>query len=371
MAIRIERHRPTHADGVRAFNARLVAHDAVPGFLIDELPPPARGASAPIVKDSFLALDGTDVRGGFELHRQAFWVGGRRRQASNYRAPLSEGIVDRRYAYLGMLMVKEALRDDPFVYCVGMGGMDQAHPRLISAMHWGVYTVPFLFRIERPARVLRQLPIARASRRRALAADVLAASGLGWLGTRLLAAAAMLRSLPRRHAVTIEPVTVWGAWADELWESARDGCSLAAVRDAATLTAMYPPSNPRNICVRMSVHGLPVGWAALYDTTMRDNLHFGRLRVGSILDCWARPGFALTVAGAAAATLRRRRVDLVVVNHAHAAWIAAFRRAGFLTGPSNYGLGLSPSLAAAVRAEPDGEARMHVTRGDGDGRVHL
>ena len=34
--------------------------------------------------------------------------------------------MDRRYAYLGMLMVKEALRDDPFLFCVGMGGVGQA-----------------------------------------------------------------------------------------------------------------------------------------------------------------------------------------------------------------------------------------------------
>jgi hypothetical protein len=51
--------------------------------------------------------------------------------------------------------------------------------------------------------------------------------------------------------------------------------------------------------------------------------------------------------------------------------VAAFRRAGYLSGPSNYILALSPALTAAVRGEADGEARIHVTRGDADGRIHL
>jgi hypothetical protein len=134
---------------------------------------------------------------------------------------------------------------------------------------------------------------------------------------------------------------------------------------------MYPLTDPRNIGLRFSHRGRDVGWAVLYDTAMRQSAHFGNLRVGTVIDCWARPGFADAVARAATRTLEGRGVDLMIVNHAHAAWVSAFRRSGYLHGPSNYGLALSPALATAVRAAPDGEARMHVTRGDADGRVHL
>jgi len=370
MGIRIERHTVDHAAAVRAFNARLTAHDAVPGFLYDELPPAGPRNGAPIVKDSFLAVEDSEVRGGFALYGQAFWIEGRRQRASNYRAPISEGIFDRRYAYLGMLMVKAALREDPLLFCVGMGGLAQPLPRLLAALDFKLHSVPFLFRIHRPARVLRELPILRATRRRALIADLLARTGAAWLGVRLHARATALRAL-RWPAVTATSVTSWGPWADELWESARETCSLAAVRDAAALAVMYPLADRRNVCLRLAHGGRDVGWTVLYDRAMRQSAHFGNLRVGTVLDCWARPGFAEPVARAATRALEARGVDLMIVNHAHTAWVSAFRRVGYLVGPSNYGLALSPALAAAVRAAPDGEARMHVTRGDADGRVHL
>jgi hypothetical protein len=63
--------------------------------------------------------------------------------------------------------------------------------------------------------------------------------------------------------------------------------------------------------------------------------------------------------------------DLVIVNHSNTAWVEAFRAAGFLTGPSNYMLAMSKHLNESVRAIPGGDEHIHVTRGDGDGRIHL
>jgi hypothetical protein len=113
------------------------------------------------------------------------------------------------------------------------------------------------------------------------------------------------------------------------------------------------------------------GWAVLYETRARSHPHFGDLHVGTILDCGARPGYARAVAALAARRLDEQGVDLVITNQAHAIWVEGFRRAGFLAGPSNYVLALSPRLAEVVRAQREGERRMHATRGDADGRVHL
>lgn len=369
MGVHVEPYQLPHVEAVRAFNARVAEHGGIPGFLLAETPITPRPGS-PILRRSFLALEDGEVRGGFELHRQPFCIGGRLCPISHYRAPLSEGIVDRRYAYLGMLMVKEALRETPYLFGIGMGGVAQPLPRLLGALGFALHTVPFLFRVCRPARVLRGLPVLRARPRRAVLASLLAGSGAGWLAFRSHARTADLwaRRGPR---LTLNPVTTWDAWADELWSSARDRCSLVAVRDAASLSALYPIADPRNLCLRLSHDGRPVGWAALYDTPMRESRHFGELRVGAVLDVWARPSYAEAVAHATTRELERRGVDLIVLNHAHPEWLAAFRRTGFLAGPSNYGLALSPLLAAAVRAEPGGEGRMHITRGDGDGRIHL
>lgn len=369
MGIRVERYTLPYVDAVRAFNGRLTARRAVPGFLLDETPPSP--GDPPLGKEHFLAVE-TDgeVRGGFMLQRQTFSIGGTLASVANYQAPISEGIADRRYAYLGMLMVKEALRHEPLLFCLGMGGLGQPLPRLLAALGFSLRPVPFLFRVRRASRVLRELPALRAGRRRARLADLLASTGAGWLAFRGWARVADATSR-RWPAVESERVDAWGSWVDELWQRGRERCSMVAVRDAAALTALYPRSDPRNICLRVSQGGRPIGWAVLFDTAMQQSPHFGDLRVGTVLDCWALPGREPAVARAATRALERRGVDLLITNQSHAGWVAAFRGAGYLSGPSNYILALSPPLTAAVRAEPDGEARIHVTRGDADGRIHL
>jgi len=63
--------------------------------------------------------------------------------------------------------------------------------------------------------------------------------------------------------------------------------------------------------------------------------------------------------------------DLVMVNHSHGAWVTGFRSAGFLTGPSNYLLAMTKRMTEAILGAPHGADHIHVTRGDGDGRIHL
>jgi hypothetical protein len=104
---------------------------------------------------------------------------------------------------------------------------------------------------------------------------------------------------------------------------------------------------------------------------MKNNRYFGNMRVGSILDCVAVAGDEADTAALVDAQLGLAGCDLVLVNHSHTDWARAFERAGFLRGPSNYLLGMSKRLTEAVRSSPCGEDRMHITRGDGDGRVHL
>ena len=164
MGIRVERYTLPYVDAVRAFNGRLTARRAVPGFLLDETPPSS--GDPPLRKEHFLAVE-TDgeVRGGFMLQRQTFSIGGTLASVANYQAPISEGIADRRYAYLGMLMVKEALRHDPLLFCLGMGGVAQPLPRLLAALGFSLRPVPFLFRVRRPSRVLRELPALRTGQR--------------------------------------------------------------------------------------------------------------------------------------------------------------------------------------------------------------
>jgi hypothetical protein len=370
MAVRVEPHAAAWIPAVRAFNARLTGGSATPDFLLDERAGGANGTHGPLAKDRYLVVDGGDVRGGFILQRQPFWIGGEVHTVANYQAPISEGLVDRRYAYLGMLMLKEALRTDPLTFCLGMGGLDRPFPRLLAAMGWRLATVPFMFRVARPRRVLRELPVLRRDRRRRVVADALALTGLASGAVAALRAGVRLAAV-RRPRLRVDRIDAWGSWADEIWEASRTAYSMAAVRDAAGLEALYPPADPRCQALRLSDGRRTVGWAVLYRTRMQRHPHFGDLAVGTVLDCGALPGHEADVARAAACELDRNGVDLVITNQGHTAWVGAFRRAGFFTGPSNYVLALSRPLAEAVGAQDDGPRRIHATRGDADGRIHL
>jgi hypothetical protein len=368
MAVRIEPYTAEWLPAVRAFNAWLTERAAAPGFLLDDAPPVPGGVNGALSKSRYLAIDDHEVRGGFMVQRQSFWVAGAAHRVANYQAPISEALVDRRYAWLGMRMLKEALRSDPLMFCLGMGGLDRPLPRLLAAMGWTLSTVPFLFRIAHARPVLRRLPAFRTGRRR-LVADALAVSGVGALGLGVHRLRARWRT--RHPRLRAERISTWEPWADDTWKASRDPYAMAAVRDAAGLAALYPLHDPRNIAVRLWDGEVLAGWAVLYETQRAGHPNFADLRVGTVLDCAAAPDYAPAVAAAAARVLDARGADLVITNQAHAMWTAAFRRAGFAAGPSNYVLALSPALAETVATAAAGHARIHATRGDADGRVHL
>jgi hypothetical protein len=238
---------------------------------------------------------------------------------------------------------------------------------VLQALGFALWDVPFHFRVVRPARFLREFqPARRGAPARALL-DVLAWSGAG----KLLRAAHVLRARPRRDGARAEIVERFADWADRVWEEAAPGYALVAVRDAAALNRIYPETDRRAIRLRVTCDGEVAGWAVLLDTPMSGHKHFGALRLGSIVDCLARPGREAAVARAATRLLEARGVDLIVSNQADGAWRSALSRAGWLRGPSNFIFAASRALARELRPSDVQTARMHVNRGDGEGPTHL
>jgi hypothetical protein len=227
--------------------------------------------------------------------------------------------------------------------------------------------MPFLFQIVRPGRVLRELPLLRRRSYLRVAALFAAASGAAWLaGTALQYKARGARRRARR--LQLSRVDEWGSWADDLWQQTRDRVTFTVARDRATLECLYPLGDRRLIAYVARDAGETIGWAVCLNTPMQAHAHFGNLRVATVLDAAGSPEIAPLLAARISGVLAAEGADLVITNQSHAQWIDAFRRAGFLTGPSNYQLAMSKTLSAAIGSGVD---RVHVTRGDGDGRIHL
>jgi hypothetical protein len=316
----------------------------------------------------FVVVDNEDeVRGGFLLMTQPGWLNGELVPVANYQGPLSEGIVDPRYGMVGMHMLRYVQKHWPFTYVVGMGGAERPLPRLLHAAGWHVRPVPFLFHVVHASRVLRELRMLRDRTAMRLAARAGALTGVGAIAMAALQHRAWTSSLGASGA-EIERIERWDDWCDVLWKETRESASFSVVRDRATLECLYPLDDPKYLAYVVRVRGRVAGWAVAITTQMHQHNHFGNLRVATVLDAAAVPEAAVPLVSQLRRLLADHGADLIVTNQSHARWIDAFRDAGFLGGPSNYLLAMSPPLSNAIA---DRRAQIHVTRGDGDGRIHL
>jgi hypothetical protein len=349
MALEILPYTADRIEAVRAFNQRLASrgisadHEQFP-----ETPDPGWLPGLEL----FLAVEAQLVHGGYILRRQCFSVNGQEITAAHYRLPLSEGVIDRAYSMLGLRMVRDALARESRLYAMGMSGWDKPLPQMLKRLGWQISAVPFHFKVVHPGPFLRNIQVLRTSALRRLALDAAALTGAGWAGMKAMG---ISRRLPVQN---VDLAPSFAGWADEIWQQARTQYSLLALRDAPALDELYPPADPRYLRVRT-----PDGWALLLDTKMQGHKQFGDMRVGTLVDCLAPPASAGSVVRAAASLLEQRGVDLIISNQSHAAWSQALLDAGFRTGPSNYLVALSPTLAKADQ--------FHFNRGDGDGPIHL
>jgi hypothetical protein len=367
MALSIREMTAADAAPIGEFNARLAQAGVGFAFPVESsgLMQKQVGSAAPW-QTAYVLTDGSAIRGGYILKEEQLFVGAECFPAGNYQLPLSEGIVDRRYAIVGLQLIRDALARQSRLYCLGMGSTARPLPRLLSRLGWSVATVPFLFRIEnagnfaleirwlRQRRALRHL-LDMARRTGALAAF----TGLGRMRRRMFAA-----RLPADAAIA--PVATLPDEIDELFSCVRGDYGLMCDRRAAAMRKKLPDDDPRLSRLVLRRVGKVAGWVVCSRSRLREHLQFGNMTLGCIVDGLGSPADIALLVAEACRRLRAANCDLLVSNQSHPVWIAALRRQGFLIGPSNFVLALSPELATRAAASP-----RHFTRADGDGPINL
>jgi hypothetical protein len=365
MGIQIEPYTSEEqAAPARAFNERV--RPAQPAFYLAERPPSSDPPDSVLRNHFYLAREEGAVRGGFLIASfPAEFGDGRKVVALNTREPISEALVNPKYSLLGLQMLKYMERQGPYLFALGIGGENLPFSRLLKGAQWKVSPVPFLFRVVRSRRFLLQLRTLRSSAALTLVSRVAAYSGLGSAGIALLQ-----RRAVSPGGLSVEPVERWGDWVEELWTRCRGDCSFAVSRDLRTVMELYPPAGRERAYV-MRQGGRVTGWMSTRLTRMRDHKYFGDLTVGTLMDGVVEEQFRRAAVTLVSKALAREGAELLVTNQSHSQWVAAFRGAGYLTGPSNYILALSKQLAGEISAQAGGFDGVHFTRGDSDGRFHL
>jgi hypothetical protein len=367
MAVSIRELRSEDTDAIRQFNARL-AHAGV-SFTFpaapSELMHPEPDGDAPY-QTAYVLGDGSAVRGGYILKQECIFAGGERLSAGNYQLPLSEGIIERKYAMVGLQLIKDALARQSRLYCLGMGGTARPLPQLLSRLGWAVSEIPFLFRIEHPRTFTREIRWLRQRTRLRVLVDTAYRTGMlaGMVGL-----ARMRRRVfgPRVPAtVSIDQVQELPSDIDELFSRLRGDYGLLCDRTAAAMR-MKLPQDPKLVRLVLSRSGKLDGWVVLSLSRLNNHTQFGDMTLGCVVDGLAAIEDVDILVAEACRRLEAGGCDLLVSNQSHPAWISALRRQVFIRGPSNFVLALSPALAAA-RAEV---SCAHFNRADGDGPINL
>ena len=372
MGIEIRPYSADRVPAVRAFNQRLREGGeklfSLPEQAVSEWLPPAAGEE--LFEECFLAHDGPEVRGGYVLKHQPFWVNGAIAAVGCPYSPISEGLVNPRFGRVGLQLLLDAMKRKPTLYALGMGGSGNAFPQVLKGLGWALCDLPFFFRIVRPARFCRNFRYAERFRFGRAACGILAATGTGWLGVKLVNAV-RTRAPRNERELSWTLVPEFGDCVDAIWQAAHTNYSLTAVRDRAALTRLYPRDAAKFLRLEVSRGGTCVGWAVALDTQMQDHKFFGAARLGSLIDCFALPGSEHDVVHAVTQLLQGRRVDVIVTNQAHQSWCRALTRAGWLSGTSNFAFAASPALATRLAPLEEHRPRLHLTRSDGEGPSHL
>lgn len=306
------------------------------------------------------------VRGGVLLQTFCAAIDGSPVTVCNIQSPVTEGVVDRRFNSIAVKMLGFIRKRHPFSYAVGMGSEQSPFARLLNGAGWSVSSAPFMFAPVRPSQVLVGLPVFQ-SRHRSIAARILAYSGTAtavyWIWRKAHRA--------RTRGFELSAIYDWPTETDEIWRKSASKIAFGLNRDRSGLAIIYPRTEPRLLRFALRSASGFAGWCCCLLTKMNGSPHFGNLMVGTVLDGLSEPAARPALYALAIEKLYSLGADLVILNHTNIDDIATTKQFGMLETRSNYVVALSPDLAKMIRARPAGFRRIHITRGDGDGRINL
>ncbi|MEO7999957.1 MAG: hypothetical protein ABI852_21070, partial [Gemmatimonadaceae bacterium] len=279
---------------------------------------------------------------------------------TNFQSPLSEGIINPKYAMVSIQLMRWALKRCPYANVVGMGNIENPLPRLLKAAGWTVRPVPFFFNLLRPARCIAELQPLRAKPMVRTVGLIGAYTGMAGLALKFVQRARGASTDGYRSALAIAP----GAIDDAIWEDVEQRVSFGVVRNSETLPQYLAPEIERHHVY----HGANIcGWFSLVIAQNRNHSYFGNLRVATLVDIVAsKADDSAVVARLAIVAARAAGCDIVVSNQMSDETQNALRTSGFISYRSNYLFASSKALSEAMS-----DATGFVSRQDGDGLVNL
>jgi hypothetical protein len=333
---------------------------------------------APMEVERYVAVDANgEVRGAYLLRWQYLWLRGEQFLGASGGCPVSEGIIDKHYAMVGVSILRDIVKRCEFIYFLGAGGRNGNIFRVARHAHWKIADVPFFFRIVNGSQFVRKLPQLKSNSGRRLLASVANVSGLAPIATGLIHAAAAVShfgstSLRSSAGFTVEEVSSLTGIADEIWPRVNSQYAFCVVRDGAHVGGSFPSDRTDLHRLVVRRQGKIVGWTVVMKEGLsRLRTYLGDVRPGLILDVFGDTTHATDLVRAATAYLAAQDLDVIITNTCHSHWVNAFKRSGFLAWHSQFPLIVSQELARRIGDLPLIMRQAHMSRGDGDGVHYL
>ena len=184
-----------------------------------------------------------------------------------------------------------------------------------------MFSVPFYFQIVHPVAFFRNIAHLRKSAVRRAGAGFPGLFRPG-LAVRRGGEGLHPRRVPLSESVQAEVVEDFGPWADDVWEAAKRITAFAPCATPPRCGKCIPRRSRNCVRLKISAQGRPIGWSVLMNTALSGHAHFGNMRLGSIVDCFAAPRDAAHVLDRSREYLVRQGVDLIVSNQSHRVWRA-------------------------------------------------
>jgi hypothetical protein len=367
--ISIARFAPEDEPDIRDFNARLAAGGETFQFptRLSELAVP-RDPHASLWTEMWVARDESTVRGGFLLKHERLLTPDGELEVGNYQLPLSEGIVDRRFATVGLSLTQRAMKELGPIYSLGMGSLSRPLPRLLGRLGWRIEEVPFFFRVVNGTAFAKNIRALQTSQTRRMLLTALRVSGAANLATRTWRLAARVAALRTNAGRSMRLVSVpsFDPRADQVLAATRSNYLAMLHRGSEALNIKFSPKDPRLHRLMVEVGGNTLGWVVLTINKLQNHKQFGDLQLGCIVDGLLEPRSVQPAITLAARRLSDLGADLLVSNQSHRAWQQALGKNLFIRGPSNFILGRSAQFVPHIPLHD-----LHMNRGDGDGPINL
>jgi hypothetical protein len=333
---------------------------------------------APMEVERYVGVDvDGQVRGSYSLRWQYLWLRGERLLGAHYGYPISEGVIDKHYAMLGVLVLLDAVKRCEYLYLLGAGGRTGSVFRVAEHVGFAIADVPFLFRVINGGRFLRKLPQMQSGLGRRLLATIGGATGLAQLATGLLHGASAIShrgssSLRPSSSLTVDEVTTLAAAADEVRSRVHSQYTFCVVRDGAPVEPSFPLDRTDLHRLVVRHQGSIIGWSVVMrEGLSRLHAYLGDIAPGLIVDAFGDTAYASEIVRAATAYLAAQGVDVVITNTSHEGWVSGYKRAGFIAWDSQFPLIVSHSLARRIGDLRAIMTRTHMSRADADGVHYL